>query len=135
MIIEILLGILLAILSVLAVAKIYPNKDHAFWRTGLIVAALIYVGFAVVGQSWEHLPLEVAGVAIYGLFVWLSKRYALFWLALGWLFHVAWDLFLPVHSYAAFVPSWYPGICLGFDLVIAAYIFWVYQKRSELSLG
>ena len=132
MLLEIILGILLAAISVFLTAKIFPNKDHAYWRIGLIIAALIYVGFAIFGQAWEHLPMEIGGLLIYSLFAFLSKKYALYWLSLGWIFHIGWDLFLPVHSHATFIPGWYPGICLGFDIVIAAYIFWLYRKRLSL---
>lgn len=133
MLLEIIIGILLAALSVAIIAKTYPKKDHAFWRMGLLIAALIYVGFALFGQSWEYLPIELIGLAFYGAFVWLSKKYALYWLALGWALHIGWDVFLHSGSETAFVPSWYPGICLGFDILIAIYIFWLFRQRMLLT--
>ena len=132
MLVEIIVGIVLAACSVAIVAKVYPEKDHVVWQTGLLIAALIYVGFAVVGQSWTDLPLELFGVILYGIFVFLSKKYTLYWLAIGWVLHVCWDVFY--HTEAAFVPSWYPGVCLGFDIMIALYILWLLQKHLAKDL-
>ena len=134
MLIEIIIGMILAITSVFIVAWLFPKKDHAFWRMGLLIAALIYVGFAVFGQSWGHLPMELIGVVLYGAFVWLSKKYELYWLALGWGLHICWDIFLHTGTGTAFVPHWYPGICLGFDIVIAVYIVWVFWQRKSNQL-
>ena len=133
MLIEIIIGIVSAIASVFIVAKIYPNKDHAFWRMGLLIAAIIYVIFALIGGAFNYLPMEIMGVLFYGLFVWFSKKYALWWLAVGWAIHIAWDVFLHSSGDTPFVPSWYPGLCLGFDIVIAAYIVKVFLSRKSMS--
>lgn len=130
MVLEIVIGIVIASLSVWLVSKIYPNKEHAYWRIGLIVAALIYVGFAVYGKNWEYLPIEFGGFVLYGAFAWMSKKFNLMWLSIGWGLHILWDVFLHAGAETSFVPSWYPGICLGFDIVIAIYIFWVYKRRT-----
>ena len=135
MLIEIIIGILLAAICVFAVAKIYPNKDHAFWRVGLLLAALVYVVFALIGKAWDYLPIELGGVLLYGIFVWFSKKHALYWLAAGWALHIGWDVFLHTDPELAFVPSWYPGICLGFDIVIAIYIFKVYLERRNSQMN
>lgn len=134
MLIEIILGILIAIISVFLIARLYPNRDHAFWRVGLIVAALIYVLFALLRNGISYLPLELGGLFFYGIFVWLSKRKALYWLAVGWGLHIGWDILLHTNPAMPFVPSWYPGVCLGFDIVIALYIFRIYQQRQEVLL-
>jgi hypothetical protein len=134
MIITIIIGIIAAIISVWIIRQVSPKREHDFWRFGLIVAALIYVGFSVFGQAWEYLPMELGGVLIYSAFAFLSKKHTQYWLALGWLLHVSWDIFLPIHQHAEFVPSWYPGVCLGFDIVIAVYIFKTYRsKRIEMA--
>jgi len=130
MIVEIIVGFLAALLAVYIIRKVYPNKDHAFWRIGLLIAALIYVGFAVFGASWEHLPMELGGVLIYGFIAFLSKKHTLYWLAFGWIIHVCWDLFLHSGTTTPYVPDWYPGACLGFDLVIGGYIIYlIFAKR------
>ena len=136
MIVEIIVRFLAALLAVLVIRKKYPNKDHAFWRMGLLIAALIYVAFAVFGGFWENLPMELGGVIIYGLFAFLSKKYTLYWLALGWVLHICWDVFLHSSATTPYVPDWYAGTCIGFDIVIAGYILYlIYTKLSVKAMA
>jgi hypothetical protein len=111
-----------AFLSLLFVAYAIKTRD---WRApvalGLVVAALIYVGFAVVGKASAFwILLELGGVFFYGGLAWLGFKKSSWWLAVGWAFHVAWDVVL--HQFASgsgFTPAWYPPVCIGFDLVVA----------------
>lgn len=132
MIYEIIVGAVLAIIAVFIVRQIYPNKDHAFWRMGLIIAAVIYVGFLLFAKDAAYLFMELGGVLLYGTFAFLSKRYSLYWLSAGWILHIAWDVFLHSPSTTPFVPHWYAGACIGFDIIIALYIFWLAGKRTKL---
>ncbi|MGH8630747.1 MAG: DUF6010 family protein, partial [Burkholderiales bacterium] len=101
-------------------------QGHAFtvFAAGLVVAALLYVGFALAGGAQPRsLLLEFAGAVAFALLAWLGLRRSPLWLALGWGAHVGWDLGLHVGSAApAFVPAWYPVVCTSFDLLVAAYI-------------
>ena len=96
---------------------------------GLVIAAIIYVGFAAVGHpAW--LGIEFIGVLIYGVFTWLGLRKNLIWLAIGWALHMLWDVAL--HSTgtgASFTPGWYVAACIGFDLAIAGMV--VYYLRHQ----
>ncbi len=129
MIIEIIIGFIAALISVWLVRSNYPKKDHAFWRMGLIIAALIYVAFALYELNWSWLQIELGGVLLFGAFALLSKRHSLIWLGIGWGLHIGWDIFLHSEGHPGFVPSWYPGACLGFDIVIAVYIVRLYFER------
>lgn len=104
----------------------YSRQQAERWyAAALIIAALIYVGFAL---AWEPTAiwLELGGVFLYTAFALLGLRYSPWFLALGWLAHVGWDI--GVHGdHTAYVPSWYPLLCLVYDLVIAAYI--IYRHR------
>lgn len=128
--IEVILGFVAAVVSIFVVSRIYPNKDHAFWRTGLVVAAIIYVVFSLFGGSLPWILTELGGVALYMGFAILSKRYNLLFLALGWGLHVLWDVLLHAGGTPAFVPAWYPGVCLGFDIAIAGYVVWLKRRRG-----
>jgi len=123
MIIEILIGFALAAISILAVRAIFKQKDHAFWRQGLILAALVYVGFALcLGGTGNWIGIELGGVVLYGVIAYMAKgrRYAI--LALGWGLHILWDVLLHSGGHPTYVPHWYPGVCIGFDIAIALYI-------------
>lgn len=89
----------------------------------LVVAAIIYIGFALVWGDVAWIAIEIAGVPAYGLFVWLAIRHSFHWLALGWAFHPAWDVMLHLLGPgSAIVPEWYAIACITFDLLVAGYI-------------
>lgn len=134
MILEIIIGALAAA-GLLFFYRNLPQKTSIkLWGNALIIAALIYVGFAVFAQNWTWLPYEIAGVGIYGLAVVLSRKFSPIWLGIGWFCHVLWDLLLHPNGYPGYVPDWYLGACLGFDLLIGGYVFWLIfnEKKSEL---
>ena len=89
---------------------------------GLIVAALIYVGLAPGGKGREWLLIELAGVGLFGALSWLGLRASLWWLAVGWVAHVAWDVGLHLDRAQGVVDAWYPLLCVGFDLVVAGFV-------------
>ena len=99
--------------------------ERQLWAAYLIVAALVYVAFAALGDtSW--LPVEVGGVLAYGLLALLGARRAPGLLVLGWTLHPAWDII--VHANSTFVPEWYRWGCLSFDLAAA---LWLARLRGE----
>jgi hypothetical protein len=119
----ILLGAVLGGLFVLGMRAWRRSAERRVLALGLLVAALIYVGLAVASQSDSRaLILEASGVAIFGVLAWLGLRSSLWWLAAGWLAHVAWDVGLHFDQRQVFVPAWYPLLCVGFDLVVAGYL-------------
>ncbi len=98
----------------------YPRAEAGQWALYLLLAALIYVGFA-----WRATPpwprtewlgvLGFSALAAGGFF--LSSKL----LALGWLVHSLWDTV--VHGqHTPFVPGWYRWACLSFDILAALWI-------------
>ena len=85
----------------------------------LIVAALVYVGFSAIGEP-SRLPLEALGLALFGVVAAVGARRWPLLVGIGWAAHVAWDLALHPPGVADGVPWWYPPLCVGFDLVVAA---------------
>ncbi len=65
---------------------------------------------------------EAIGVALFGAVAWLGARRAALWLAAGWAAHVGWDLLLHPLTDGGYAPAWYVRACVGFDLVVAAWI-------------
>ena len=87
-----LLGLILGAAFV-AVARSRGRDETRVVALGLVVAATVYVGFAVAG----------AGA--------------------GWTLHAGWDVGLHlVGGGAAFAPEGYVVLCLAFDLVVAGYV-------------
>lgn len=99
-------------------------REARWYAIGLVVAAVVYVAFAAVGSAGSRwLSIEAGGVVLYGVFAYLGRRVAPAFLAAGWLAHAAWDTLVHPFTGNAFVPGWYPALCLGFDLVVAAAAF------------
>lgn len=115
-------GVVLAMALVL-LARRSGNyaKEKRIYATGLVVAALIYVGLGFFSDSIGWKMIELIGLPVYALFAWLGLKKSGWFLALGWALHVLWDTGLHGTS-TPFVPSWYIGLCLGFDLLVAGYV-------------
>jgi len=118
-----LLGALSCLVFVLVARPAGWKREVFIYAVGLIVAALIYVGFAALGGaalSW--LALEFGGLLLFSLVALLGLRSSVWFLSLGWAAHAAWDVLLHRVNSADFVPDWYPLACLGFDVFLAVYI-------------
>ena len=96
--------------------------EQRAWAAYLVLAALIYVGFALRegGEGW--MGVELGGVAFYGLFAVLGALRWPWLVAVGWALHAGWDTVVHTAQTDAFVPAWYRWLCLGFDLVAAGWL-------------
>jgi len=105
------------------------------------VAALIYVGFALVWGDAQWLAIEIAGVAASGMLLVAAGRAGFVLVALGWLLHPAWDLGLHLYGPGEhIVPQWYAVACVAFDLAVAGAIVcrlsvWARQGARASILG
>jgi hypothetical protein len=126
-----LLGIVLGT-AFLAFARAQPGAESRVLPIGLVVAAAIYVLFALYGAEPAWIAIEVGGVVLYGSLAWLGLRHSLLWLSAGWALHPVWDVGLHlIGGGAVFSPEWYALICVTFDLLVAAYIaFWLRRAPS-----
>lgn len=118
---QVLLGALAAVPLVLYARR--RRWEDRIFAQGLFIAALIYVGFVLAGGGGlGGLVTELIGVALFGTVAWLGLRRSALWLAAGWAAHVGWDLLLHPLAGPGYAPAWYVRACLGFDLVVAAWI-------------
>ena len=79
-----LLGVALAVVFSRIGDSMGP-RISVLYAIGLLVAAVIYVGFAsypAEGRPWLY--VELGGVALYGGAAWLGVRHSGWWLAIGW---------------------------------------------------
>ena len=120
-VLQVLLGALAAVPLVLY-ARRHRGEDKVYAQ-GLAVAALIYVVFVLAASAGTGaLMTELLGTVIFGLVALLGVRRAALWLAAGWAAHVGWDLLLHPLTAEGYAPAWYVRACIGFDLVVAAWI-------------
>ncbi|MCB9703250.1 MAG: hypothetical protein H6711_15250 [Myxococcales bacterium] len=98
------------------------------WALYLVLAAAIYVGFALREGGHGWMPLELGGLVGYTALAWLGVRRPRL-LALAWLLHAGWDMVIHGDAPAALVPGWYRWACLAFDVVAAAYLVRLARPR------
>ena len=129
---EILIGGILAVGLVAFWSRSHPKIMIKVWQQGLVIAAFIYVVFALYRQNYEWLKVEFLGLVLYGTLAWLGTKKSVLFLGIGWSLHIFWDLLLHQGGHPGYVPSWYPGVCLGFDLIVGGYLIWHFFNRGNL---
>lgn len=128
------LGIVLSIPLILFANKCKGRKLLHLLGTSLVVAAIIYIGFSIAWGNAAWLGVELLGVSIYSFFYWLANRYSILWLAVGWIAHPLWDIAIHLKGAGAhIVPEWYAIACVSFDILIAIYICYRWNRSRSQS--
>jgi hypothetical protein len=107
-----------------AVAYAFHRHTRRMLVRGLVVAALVYVAFAVRAQpSPAWLGAELVGVGLYGAVAARGLRGSAWWLVAGWALHPIWDVAIHyVGPGRVFAPETYAAACLTWDLAVAAIV-------------
>ena len=117
-----LVGTLLALAVGLFATVVGLDRDRSFYPTVMIVIAVLYALFAVMGGSTEALRLELlAGTVFVAAAVWGFKG-SLWLVAVALALHGVFDF---AHGWLIEnpgVPAWWPAFCGTYDLVAAAYL-------------
>ena len=101
-----------------------PKRAREYYVLTLIIAALIYVVLAFLGDASDTaIMVEAAGVLVFGIFVLLSVTNDPRWLGIGWLLHPVGDLVFhaPIGAWTH-APEWYVWACLAFDVIVGVTI-------------
>ena len=99
----------------------------------LLIAAFIYVLFALVTFNKLFIIIEVVGLLFFLMFIWMAYHYSYWFIALGWLLHIVWDIGVHPDETAPYVPQWYAWTCVGFDAIVAIYLMVLLAHHSENS--
>ena len=134
--IEIILGAIIAAAAIFFFRGISGSALKRFFGWTLVGAAAVYIAFSLFGlfvgtASLTWFGVEVLGLLIYGAFAYLGIKRSVWFLAAGWALHVFWDVGLHFSETILFVPGFYPGACIGFDLAFAAYILYRFYLRYK----
>lgn len=112
--------------ALLALPYIAWARTRRDWKTvfaaGLVIAALIYAGFAAAAGEWRAVAVEVGGVLLFGALAAIGARWSPLILAAGWIAHIGWDLLLHPIEASGYAPWWYPVLCIGFDGAVGVFI-------------
>lgn len=115
-------GMLLAVFFLFYLKRFNEKQKLAVSALALLAAASVYVVFALISRNQLLITIESIGFLLFLLLVGLAFKYSFWFVALGWIMHVIWDVGLLPAEPAPHVPSWYAWLCVGFDLVIAFYL-------------
>jgi len=119
--IEMLAGALLVLPAVWMVRR-FPQHERLLAGLVLILASALYPALGLAaGVSASSMPFEWLAFLVTALLAALGIRVSMWFLAVGWLLHGPWDFMVPHIEDVSHMPSWYAGLCLGYDLVFGAY--------------
>lgn len=125
---EYLVGVVLAILASLGATLVGFDRDRAMYPVVIVVIAMLYALFAVIGGSREALLGESMPIVLFLLAAVLGFRNSLWWAVLGLAGHGVFDFFHAGLIHNPGVPSWWPMFCSSYDLVAAGYLAWLLRS-------
>jgi hypothetical protein len=128
--VEFVIGTVLALLIGLLATFSGLDRDRAFYPTVMIVIALYYALFAVMGGSIQVLVSESIVIAAFVGASIAGFRRSLWLVVAALAAHGAFDL---VHGELidnSGVPSWWPHFCLAYDVVAAVYLAWLLSSSK-----
>ncbi len=121
---ELLIGAVLALSIGLFATFFGLDRDRAFYPTLMIVIALYYALFAVLGSSVHALMIEsIFIVAFVGASI-AGFKTSLWIVVAALAAHGLFDLFRGQLIANPGVPTWWPSFCGSADIVFAAYLAW-----------
>ncbi len=125
---EYLIGVILALAISIFARLVGLDRDRAFYPTVMIVIALIYGLFAMMGGSGQALAVESVFILVFVAAAVLGFKQNL-WIIAGALFaHGIFDFFHTSLISNPGVPVWWAMFCLTYDVVAAAYLAWLLQS-------
>ncbi len=117
-----LIGIGLALVILAAVRLVGLDRDRSFYPTIMIVIALLYGLFAVMGGSMHALGLESVGMTAFIAVSILGFKRNLWWVVGALFAHGVYDFFHGHLFVNPGAPVWWPEFCSAFDIVAAAFL-------------
>lgn len=125
---EYIIGVVLAILVSLGATFVGFDRDRAMYPVMIVVIALLYALFAVIGHSLDALGWEALPIALFVAAAVLGFRRSLWWAVFGLAAHGVFDFIHPALIDNPGVPAWWPMFCASYDLVAAAYLAWLLRS-------
>ena len=128
----VLLGLVLGF-ALIGVARKLMDQERLVFGLALVGAALWYIGFGLYANSGFAvlLPQLLAG-GFFLLMAVLGIRTSVLFLGICWLLHAPWDILGDMYLDMSYAPFWTAPLCLGFDLLVGAYLVMRSRGRFEL---
>ena len=119
---EYVIGLVAAIGVGLFATAIGFDKERSFYPVVLIVIAALYLLFAVMAGSKDTLVAEAIPALVFVAMAALGFRKTPWLVVAGLALHGVFDFFHHAVIANPGVPVWWPGWCLAYDVVAAAYL-------------
>jgi hypothetical protein len=116
-------GALAGAVTLLVPSLLSSRAAFDFLAVWLGVTAGVYLGFALQDGRSSALGIEVVGLALFAALATIALASQTAWLlAAGYFGHGLWDLVHHRRGIDTALPWWWVPGCLGYDLVLGAYI-------------
>ncbi len=125
------IGIVLAILVSLFARWAKFDRDGAFYPTVLIVVALFYVLFAVMGGSRQALVIESIFMIAFLVAAAVGFRFNLWIVAAALVGHGVFDFFHSRIVTNPGVPAWWPAFCMSYDVCAGVCLAWILSRSDQ----
>lgn len=126
---EYLIGVSAAVGVGLFATVIGFDKDRSFYPVVLIVIAALYLLFAAVAGSTDSFVAETVPALAFVALAALGYRKTPWLVVAGLALHGVFDFFHHDVIKNPGVPVWWPGWCLAYDVVAAAYLAVLIVRR------
>lgn len=132
---EYAIGVGLALLAGLFLSWAGLDKDRAAYPVIMIVIAVLYELFAVLGGSTFALLSELLPTALFvGLSV-LGFRTSLWWVVTALIGHGLYDIVHPAIFTNPGVPPFWPMFCMAYDVAAGVFLAWRLVRSPSLRVG
>ena len=98
------------------------DKERSFYPVVLIVIANLYLLFAAMAKSTGSLVAEAIPALVFVAMAALGFQKTPWFVVAGLALHGVFDFFHHAMIANPGVPAWWPGWCLAYDVVAAAYL-------------
>ena len=119
---EYAIGITAAVAVGLFASVVGFDKERGYYSVVLIVIATLYILFAVMAGSTETLVAETIPALGFVAMAVIGFRKTPWLVVAGLALHGIFDFFHHAVIANPGVPVWWPGWCLSYDVVAAAYL-------------
>ena len=119
---EFAIGVTAATVVGLFATVIGFDKERSFYPVVLIVIANLYLLFAAMAGSTDSLVAAAIPALVFVAMAALGFRKTPWLVVAGLALHGVFDFFHHVLMANPGVPVWWPGWCLAYDVVAAAYL-------------
>lgn len=121
-------GALLGFATCFAASRLRLDRGRAFYPAMVMVIALIYAAFALIGGSLDALRAESIPIVIFIAAAIAGYRFSMWIIVAALIGHGVFDFVHDALIANPGVPRWYPPMCGAYDIAAGVYLF-VKQRR------